>query len=269
MKKLLLAAAVAVSIPSAQAIGFFDFEVGAGMAFNTLNSGGTSSEDFDASFTDSGGDDANLDLEAKNGLYLGGRIGMPVLPDLKVRYESMKMESNDASGTIVFFDTEFSVDGEVSLDMSHLDTAVVLGPKFIPFVDYLDVGVNVRWLLGGLEAEVDNGPRESQSFEISEGVPLFIPMLHLAAAVSIPTVDVQLAGTVNTIPVAGANMTDWNIKARYYAPLPTNILAKVGVEAGYRKWTIDIDGTEAAFLPEEANLSFDASGFFLGAVVAF
>ncbi|MFY0663004.1 MAG: hypothetical protein JXQ97_00135 [Natronospirillum sp.] len=268
MKKLLLAAAVAVSIPSAQAIGFFDFEVGVGGAFNTLNDGSIGD---DVSLTTNADTSVDLDLEAKAGYYLQGRIGMPVLPDLKVRYETLRMESGEANGNFDFFGTTFNVDGEAILDMTHLDTALVFGPKFIPFVDYLDVGVNLRWLLGGFEAEVDTPDgkeRVDQPFEF-EGIPAVIPMIHLAAATTIPVADVQLSGALNTFPVAGLNMTDWNLKARYYAPLPTNILAKVGVEAGYRKWTIDINGAESEVVPEDAKLEFDASGFFLGAVVTF
>ncbi|WLD57280.1 hypothetical protein NFC81_11180 [Salinispirillum sp. LH 10-3-1] len=267
MKKLLLAAAVAASVPSAQALPFFDFDFGAGGAFNTLNDGSIGD---DVTLT-TNPDKIELDLQAKMGFYLQGRVGMPVLPDLKVRYETLRMESGDANGNFDFFGTTFNVEGEAILDMTHLDTALVFGPKFIPFVDYLDVGVNLRWLLGGFEAEDSGGnERVEQAFEF-EGIPFVVPMLHFAAATTIPVADVQLSGALSTFPVTGLNMTDWNLKARYYAPLPINMLAKVGVEAGYRKWTIDIDGTKAELipLPEEAQLQFDASGFFLGAVVTF
>lgn len=267
MKKLILAAAMVAAVPSAQALPFFDFEFGAGGAFNTLNGGSIGD---DVSLTSSSSTSVDLDLQAKMSYYLQGRVSMPVLPDIKLRYESMKMVSDDADGTFDFFGQSFVVDGEAILDMTYLDTALVFGPKFIPFVDYLDVGVNLRWLFGGFEAEADTGDRVSQDFEF-DGIPFVVPMLHFAAATTIPAIDVQLSGAINTFPVVGLNMTDWNVKARYYAPLPINMLAKVGVEAGYRKWTIDIDGEKAELipLPSDAQLEFDASGFFLGAVVSF
>lgn len=262
MKKTLLAMAMVATAPAVSALPLVDVEAGLGMNFNTLNSGAIGD---DVSLTD--GKTVNLDLDAANGLYVSGRLGFPLLPDLKVRYESMKLSNDNVIGTVEFFGESFNVSGDAELDMSHLDTALVLSLKMFPFVDYIDAGVNARWMLGGFTAEV-GGQSQTQDFE-ANGVRLFIPSLHLAGAVSIPVVDAQISGAVNTLPISGASMNDWHIKARYYAPLPTNLLAKVGVEAGYRKWTIDINGADSAFMPDEAVLNFDTSGLFVGAVVSF
>lgn len=264
MKKTLLVMAMAATAPSVLALPLIDVEAGLGMNFNTLNSGAIGS---DVSLTGSGGDVVNLDLTAANGLYVSGRLGLPVLPDVKVRYESMKLSNDNVTGTVEFFGESFTINGEAELDMSHLDTALAFSLKMFPFVDYIDLGLNARWMLGGFTADVA-GETKEQAFEAS-GVRLFIPTLHLAGAVSIPVVDAQISGAINTLPFEGASMNDWHIKARYYAPLPINMLAKVGVEAGYRKWTIDIDGSKAAFMPEEAVLNFDVSGLFVGAAISF
>lgn len=262
MKKWILAASLAAATPSAMAMPFVDLELGGGLTFPTLNSGGFGD---DVSLTDSGAD-TRLDLSADNGFYLSGRMGVPILPTIKFRYESLSYANSDFNQPFTAFGEEFEAEGEVHLDMSYLDTALVYGiPNLIPGIDYyVDFGVNLRWLLGGIEVEVE-GETESESLP-----PVPLPSGHLAAGVTIPVVDVELSGELNTLPIEGLSYNDWNLKARWYAPLPTNIIARLGIEGGYRSWTVDIDGGEAPFIDDEdIQLNFDTSGFFVGTVLKF
>lgn len=263
MKKIMAAAVVAACIPAAQAAPFVDLEFGGGMTFPALNDGMIGEE---VSLTDSGGD-VNLDLEANNGFYLGGRIGLPIVPDVKVRYERLIFENDDVTEEFDAFGETFVVEGESLLDMSYIDTVFHYGlPDLAPGIDYyVDFGVNLRWLLGGFEAETEDGERESYSFP---GVPL--PAGHLAGGVTIPAVDVELSAELNTLPLSGFTHNDWNVKARWFAPLPLDWVAKLGLEAGYRSWTIDIDGEEAGLIDDDDfKLEFDTSGFFVGTAVTF
>ncbi len=262
MKKIMAAALVAACVPAAQAAPFVDLEFGGGMTFPSLNDGQVGN---DVSLTDSGGE-FNLDLEADNGFYLGGRIGLPIVPDVKLRYERLRFENSDFNQTFKAFGETYTAEGEVSLDMSHLDTVLHYGlPDLAPGIDYfVHFGVNLRWMLGGFEAEVENSERESEDF----GFP--IPAGHLAAGVTLPMADVQLAGELNTLPLSGLSHNDWNIRARWFPPLPLDWAAKVGLEAGYRSWTIDIDGSEAGLIDDDDFvLEFDTSGFFVGTAVTF
>ena len=251
MKRTLMAATLVASAPSAMALPFIDLEAGGGMTFPTLDSGNIGD---DVSLTDSG-DNITLDLSGETGFYLNGRVGLPIIPDIKLRYERLN------------YSNSFDVEGEATLDMSYLDTAFVYGlPDLVPGVDYyVDFGLNLRWMLGGFEAEVNTGNTESESFP---AVPL--PSAHLAGGVTIPTVDVEVSGALNTLPIDGLNFNDWNVKARWFVPLPTDAIARLGLETGYRSWSIDIDGQEASWLgDDDAKLDFSTSGFFVGTALTF
>lgn len=264
MKKVLMATTLIASAPSAMALPFMDLEAGGGMTFPSLDSGQLGEE---YSLTDSGGTQEDLDLSAENGFYLNGRIGIPIVPDLKLRYERLNYSNDNFEKQFEFYGETFNADGQVDLDMSYLDTAFVYGlPDLAPGVDYfVDFGLNLRWMLGGVDAEVQGGDSRSEEFP---AIPL--PAGHLAGGVTIPVADVQVSGELNTLPINGLGFNDWNIKARWFAPLPTDVIARLGIEAGYRNWSIDIDGEEASWLgDEDTKLEFSTSGFFVGTSLSF
>lgn len=266
MKKWILAASLAAATPTAMAMPFVDLEFGGGLTFPNLNGGQIGEDVFLTTDGDENDGQVNLDLSADNGFYVAGRFGIPILPNVKFRYENLQVGNSNVTQTFEAFGEEFVAEGEVILDMSYLDTAFVYGiPNLMPGIDYyVDFGLNLRWLLGGIEAEVE-GERQSESLP-----PVPLPSGHLAAGVTIPMVDVELSGELNTLPIDGLNYNDWNVKARWYAPLPTNIIARLGIEAGYRSWTVDIDGGESDLIDDEdVKLDFDTSGFFVGTVVKF
>ncbi|WP_167855963.1 TIGR04219 family outer membrane beta-barrel protein [Natronospirillum operosum] len=262
-KTMIVAATLATVVPGAQAAPFVDFEFGGGMTFPSLDGGQIGD---DASLTGSGGQ-ANLDLEAQNGFYLGGRIGIPVVPDLKLKYERLMLENDNVQTTPFEIDgDQYSGQGSALLDMSHLDTTLFYSlPDLAPGLDYyVDFGLNVRWLLGEFEFEDDTFGDVSQSFT---GIPL--PAGHLAGGVTLPVVDVELSGELNTLPLDGISHTDWNVKARWYAPLPLDWVGRLGIEGGYRNWSIDVDGEEFGLIDDDFKLEFETSGFFVGTAFTF
>ncbi len=264
MKKTLMAATLIASAPSAMALPFLDLEAGGGMTFPNLDSGQFGDE---YSLTDSGGTQANLDLSAENGFYLNGRIGIPIVPDLKLRYERLNYSNSNFNEDFEFLGKTIEADGQVDLDMSYLDTTFVYGlPDLAPGIDYfVDFGLNLRWRLGGVDAEEQGGYSRSVDFA---AIPL--PAGHLAGGVTIPVVDVEVSGELNTLPINGLGFNDWNIKARWFAPLPTDAIARLGLEVGYRNWSIDIDGEEASWLgDEDTKLELSTSGFFVGTSLSF
>ncbi|MEX0584365.1 MAG: hypothetical protein WEB07_01275 [Natronospirillum sp.] len=262
---LALTTVFALAAPGVMALPGVDLEAGGGATFPSLNGGGFGDE---YSLTDSGGSEENLNLSAENGFYLAGRVGVPILPDVKLRYETLNFSNSDFNREFQFGDQTFNAEGEIYLDMSYLDTALVYGiPDLVPGFDYfIDFGVNLRWLLGGVEAEVEGqSERQSEDFPV---IPL--PSGHLAAGVTIPVANVQLSGELNTLPLDGLSYNDWNVKARWFLPLPINMLAQLGIEAGYRSWIVDIDGSEATWMgADDLKIDFDTSGYFVGTGISF
>lgn len=257
MKKWIAASALVLAGGGvAQGLPGIDLEVGAGYGMHNLNDGQIGD---DVSLVDDSSKTTQLDLGDTSGLYLRGQVGVPILPKLKFQYQPMTFESDSASST---FDlpngNSVAATGSVKLDMSHLDTSLYYGlPDLAPGIDYyVDLGLNLRWLLGGMDVTTSNGT-ESADFT---GLPL--PAGHIAGGVTIPGIDLELSGKLNTLPIDGLTYRDWNLKARYYVPTPVAALTKIGVEAGYRSWMIDVDN-------DDVKLNMETSGLFAGVSAGF
>ncbi len=262
MKKWLATGAVMLAAgASAQGLPGIDLEVGGGYATYNLNGGQLGQ---DVSLVNDQSKDHQLDLDGGSGLQLRGKLGVPILPKIKFQYQPMVFANDNVTETFEAFGQTYTAQGEVELDMTHLDTTLHYGlPDLFPGIDYfVDFGVNLRWLLGGFEADVGG---ETESYDFG-AIPL--PGGHLAGGVTLPVVDVELSGKVNTLPLEGLTNTDWEVKARYN--LPVVPVADIGVEAGYRSWLIDVDGSESALIPEdELIINLETSGFFVGVAAGF
>jgi len=275
MKKWIAVAVVAFAVPVASAKVLISIDAGVGYNLNSLASDSTLINDtFDLASTEANGASSpyNLGMEANGGIYGWAKISVPLLPDVKVKYESMVLEGTNAV-TInedIFGET-FSLTGDVesALDLSHVDLALTIGLP-LPVVD-IDFGVNARSMLGGFSATGQvSGESETidAPFQIGS-TPIIIPMGYLSVAGTIPTVGVKLSGELSTLPLGDTKISDWNVKGTWYAPLPTNMLVKLGVEAGYRSFNMTISDKILWLDTADFQSSVGVSGFFLGAAMHF
>ncbi len=273
MKRWVAAAALTMAVPMASAKVLISIDGGLGYNLNSL-----------ADDSEIGGDDGvelasnnssnGLNMDANNGFYGWAQISLPVLPDVKLKYEGLKLEgSNNITKTFEYGSETIELNGDVNseIDLSHLDLALTYGIP-LPMVD-IDFGINARSLLGGLTIDGDIGG-SSESVEVDftfsdSSMPLIIPMAYVSVSGNIPTLDVKLSGELSTLPLGDTNVTDWNIKGTWYAPLPTNMLVKLGLEAGYRNFNMTIGdktlGADTADLASE----FGVSSFFFGGTLHF
>lgn len=267
MKKLLIAAAIAATVPMASAKVLINIDGGVGYNFNSLGSGSNIADN--AFELDSDNTTNGLNMEANNGLYGWAAISLPVLPDVKLKYESMVLQGSNNVTINNVYGTTFNMTGEVEseLDLSHLDMALTFGLP-LPVVD-IDLGLNVRSMLGGFTAtEKSSGETIDAPFEIGS-TPLLIPMGYISAAGTIPGVGVKVSGELSALPLGDTKITDWNIKGTWYAPLPTNMLVKFGLEGGFRSFNMTIgDSTLGADTSDFAS-EVGVNGFFLGATAHF
>jgi outer membrane protein len=276
MKKLIAVAALTLAVPFASAKVLISFDGGLGYNLNSLSEESNIAGDFDLDSTDTNTGSApyNLGMEAKGGLYGWAKISLPLLPDVKVKYESMVLDgTNSVNINVPVFGETFNMSGDVNsiLDLSHLDLALTIGLP-LPVVD-IDLGLNARSMLGGFSATGTVGSEEEtieSPFSVSEGgAPLIIPMGYLSAAATIPGVGVKVGGEISTLPLGDTNFTDWNVKGTWYAPLPTSMLVKLGVEAGYRSFNMTIGESTLGMDTSELASEVGVSGFFLGAAFHF
>ncbi|PTY37108.1 hypothetical protein BGP77_07475 [Saccharospirillum sp. MSK14-1] len=268
MKIWIATAAVTLAAPMAWSAPLIDLTGSVGYSFNGLDEGTLANNSMDLT-SDSANSPAGLDHEVDAGLYAAAKIGLPVLPDIGLKYESLVSNgSNTITDTISYGgeSQSYAEDVESELDMSYLDVSLTYG---VPLpMSSIDFGLNFRTFMGGFKAE---GQTSGQKLEasFSDG-PVIVPMLYLAGSFAppIPSTDLTLSGEIKTLPL-DTNVTDWNLKATWFAPLPTNALGKLGVEGGYRNYGVTISDNTAGADTADFASEISYSGFFLGATVQF
>lgn len=277
MRIWIAAAAVTLAAPAAWSAPLIDLTGNIGYNINSLNEGTLMNGEVDMASSDSGANNiADLDQTAENGLYASAKIGLPILPDIGVKYESLVSSgNNNDTFTQNIYGQEYDVNGEIDseLDLSYLDMSLSYGVP-LPMAS-IDLGLNFRSLLGGFDATFapsGGGQEESASapFE-NNGVPVILPMLQLGGTFNppIPAVDLAFSGEIKTLPLGDTSVTDWNLKGTWFAPLPTNALAKAGIEAGYRNYGLTIGDDTLGMDTSDFASDISYSGFFTGVTVQF
>ncbi len=152
------------------------------------------------------------------------------------------------------------------LDLSHVDMTVTFGLP-LPIIDF-DFGLTGRALMGGFSATgMVNGSTDTKEVLFPTGT--IIPMGYLSVAATIPGVGVKIGGEINTLPIGDSKISDWNVKGTWYAPLPTNMLVKFGVEAGYRSFNFLIADSTVGIDTSDFASDVKVSGFFIGGTAHF
>lgn len=261
--KILASAALLSAACVSQAKPFFNVDGGVGMHFPAA-AGNIAGVDIT--------DELGLEKD-DSGLYVWGSLRtLPFLPGLKVRHQKLALAGNkemaaaDLASLTNFGDVDTSaLTGTVNIasnfDMTYTDYIATYGIG-LPFVR-VEAGVDLRVTnLGyGFSADGDS---------IGEGsatIPL--PMGYLAAHVTIPATGVTVMGELATLPIEGASVSDIDVKAIYYVPLPTDLLVKVGLEAGYRQYTIDLSADAALDAVADFASSLEYKGVYVGATASF
>jgi hypothetical protein len=286
MKKIIAVAALSALAPLGMALPLVDIAAGAGGSMPSLDEGMVANN---AVFLTEGDELNYLNMNAGFGYYAWANVGVPLLPKVRVKYQSLVMSgSNNVTFTESILGKELAFNGNVdsSLDLSHVDAIVTLGLGLpIPFLKpRVDVGLNGRAFLGSFEyssdaavtfdgepVETDGAGQYSGSypFEIV-GMPPVIPMGYASAEVNIPFTGIRVKGEYSTLQF----VTDLDVRGTFYLPLPLKFIGKIGVEAGYKQFNLDIPATLevpvlGSFDTSDYQTKVSISGIYAGATVAF
>ncbi len=264
------AAATVMFAPLASAKVLIDIDGGLGYSFNSLNEGSLANDEIDLKGNNSTIEPIGLNQDAENGLYAWTKISVPIFPDVGLKYQNLYSSGTNSISQTVSYGGEsqtYAEDVESEFDLSYFDLSLTYG---IPLpTASIDFGLNFRSLIGGFSAE---GQTTEQSIETAfevGGTPIIVPMLYLGGTFDVPVADVRLGAEIKTLPIGDTNITDFEVKGTWFAPLPTNILVKLGVEAGYRNYGLTIgDSTLGADTSDFAS-EVNYSGFFAGAALSF
>jgi len=171
---------------------------------------------------------------------------VPILPNVRLMYMSL---DHAGSGTTSFDFDGVTYSGNVANDFSIEQTDLLFYYEVLDNVVSLDLGLNVRLL--DISFTINDGTNNT-----SESVSGTVPMIYGMVGGS-PWPGVLLSAEANYMTLSGSTISDFNAKISY----TTDFF--VGVEAGYRTQTIELDDVDNT----DANLDF--KGPFIGAYVKF
>lgn len=206
--------------------------------------------------------DKDLGLEADKGLYLYAEVDHPIffLPDFKVRYQSLVANgSGTVNVTTEYAGVTLNKDEKIDtkFDLSYTD--FILNYELpVPSVD-VDLGANFRWVDGKFTANDESGD-----------VSIVLPMAHLAAELQLDSISLALGGEYNFLPLGdGSSVSDYNLYAKYYLPLPGSFIGRLGVELGYHDFSMDVG--DEVFGADTAKYASNvtAKGIYMGLAASF
>lgn len=171
---------------------------------------------------------------------------VPILPNVRLMYTSL---DHAGSGNTSFDFDGVTYSGNVANDFTIEQTDLLFYYEVLDNVVSLDLGLNVRLL--DISFTINDGISNT-----SESVSAPVPMIYGMVGGS-PWPGVLLSAEANYMTLSGSTISDFNAKISY----TTDFF--VGVEAGYRTQTIELDDIDDT----DANLDF--KGPFIGAYVKF
>lgn len=171
-------------------------------------------------------DDLGYDDESHRGFALRLAHPVPVIPNLRLRYNDIEHEGQGSVST-QFRNTVYSEDVDSRIDLTHYDYTIFYTAP-VPLVT-LDLGFNVKHFDGQFDIQGQATGR-SESVEIDE----FLPMLHAGGDVDLPLTGLGAGAEINYVSYDGDSARDIEGYLRYS-------VEPVYVEGGYRELAMDVD----------------------------
>ncbi len=255
MKKFAMTALCLVVASTASAKLGFQADVTAGMWLPSVG-GDDNIVGFDV--TD------ELKLGADTGLFLQARFQHPIpfIPNVALRQTNVQLSGNPDIADLAGFNfagiklPNDATKLDMAVDLSNTDFTLFWGVPLVPLAD-IHFGASVKLLRGGVELS-GAGQSEDEQFMLP------LPMFYLGAEVPlffIPGIDAEVGSNAQFLPLGDSSVLDYQVFTRAYLPLPTNIIAKVGAEAGWRSFSIQLDGDS---IDEDLHSQLGFSGAYIG-----
>jgi len=182
---------------------------------------------------------------------------VPVLPNIRVEYTTLKDEGN-ADGSFKNFTITGVAKG--SINMTQYDAILYYNILDNTAWITLDLGVDVKFIDLDFKAEgtIDGIPNDSYS--VNEATPL--PMGYLRARVEIPGTDIGLEADGKYITYDGSTISDYRVKVDY--TLGFIPVVQPAIEVGYRAQKFEL-----RYDNDQTKLNLDFSGIYAGIMLRF
>ena len=171
---------------------------------------------------------------------------VPILPNVRLMYTSL---DHSGSGDTSFRFDDIDYTGTVANEFSIEQSDLLFYYEVLDNVVSLDLGLNVRLL--DITYKINDGTNNDEG-SVSGTVPMVYGLIGGS-----PWPGVLLSAEANYMSYSGSTISDFNAKISY----TTDFF--VGVEAGYRTETIELDDVD------DTNANLDFKGPFIGAYVKF
>jgi outer membrane protein len=248
MKKLLLTAGIAALSMSANAKLLLDLDAGAGAWFTGISDQSYLTDPERFNLTE------DLGFETGTNAYFWASIDqpLPIIPDAKIRFQQLSVAADiDASKVSGFDEIKFGgialadfvtvPNVSVDLDLTHYDL-IALFELPLPLVE-IGFGANLKIIDGSFSA---TAPATTTNAALDESGDIFLPLplLYASANVGVPGTGLEVGGEISWFQPGGNGVMDWQLGGRYMFSLPTDLLLQVGLEAGFKQFSMAFNEDE-------------------------
>ena len=185
--------------------------------------------------------------ESQGYIYATLEHPVPILPNVRLMYT--KLDHAGSGATSFTFDNE-NFSGNVANEFSVEQTDILAYYEILDNVVSLDLGLNIRLL--DLTYQINDDAGTSTSGTVSAPVPMLYGLIGGS-----PWPGLLLSAEGNYMSISGSTISDFSAKIAY----TTDFF--VGIEAGYRVQTIELDDVD------DTNANLDFKGPFIGAYLKF
>ncbi|MFT4800116.1 MAG: outer membrane protein [Candidatus Azotimanducaceae bacterium] len=195
--------------------------------------------------------DSELNIDSAGSTYIYAHIEHPIpfFPNLRIAQTNIDESGTGLLSTNFLYEGASFIAGQSvasSVDLSHTD--VTLYYELIDLGMDLDLGLTARYL----EGEVSLG-------NVTESAEIILPMVYLRGKFNLPFTGTYLGGQINAASYSGDSIMDADVKIGWQTE--NFIFPEFGVEAGYRRLSIDAD--------ESVLIDLQADGVFMNLTAHF
>lgn len=189
-----------------------------------------------------------LDLRGSNNAsgYIAFEHPVPLLPNLRIAHTNLDDQGQGTINTTFTFQGETFVASQVvqsQIDATHTDATFYY--EVLDIGGDLDVGLTLRYLNGGLGID-------DEFEEVAGG----LPMLYVRGKLGLPFTGTYITGLANGVSYSGNRLIDYSFGLGWETE--NFILPEIGVEAGYRRLSLDVDQDDF-----DVDVDVDFSGVYL------
>ncbi|OZG72122.1 hypothetical protein BTA51_17335 [Hahella sp. CCB-MM4] len=181
--------------------------------------------------------------------YVAFEHPVPGLPNLKLQYTEL---SQSANGTLTKTFDNVTFTGDVASDVDLTHTDLIAYWRVLDNVVNLDLGLQARMFDGEVVIRETSGTKSESTTDIDE----VVPMLYGGIGVDLPLTGLSAGVNVAGLKYDDNRLVDVNARINYE-------IAVVGVEAGYRKISVDLDDIN------DISADLSVGGPYLGISVHF